>query len=87
MGQAKNRRVTVRMESEMTRQQMEKKIAAIIAAEEKAAAQKAAAEKAAQEKAARVPEALPASLQQLEQMVEQQDITNGRQPSSNFLSR
>ena len=80
-GQAKNRRVTVRMESETTRKQMEKKIAAIIAAEEKAAAEKAAAEKAALEKASQVPAALPASLQQLEQMVEQQDLTSGRQPT------
>lgn len=79
-GQAKNRRVTVRLESETTRKQMEKKIAAIIAAEERAAEKKAAAEKAAQEKAAQVPEALPASLQQLEQMVEEQDLTSGKQP-------
>lgn len=80
-GQAKNRRVTVRMESETTRKHMEKKIAAIIAAEEKAAEQKAAAEKAAEEVASQVPAALPASLQQLEQMVEQQDLTSGRQPA------
>jgi sodium-type flagellar protein MotY len=80
-GQAKNRRVTVRMESEITRKQMEKKIAAIIAEEEKVAAEKAAAEKAAQEKASLVPAALPASLQQLEQMVEQQDLTSSRQPT------
>lgn len=80
-GQAKNRRVTVRLESDATRKEMEKKIAAIIAAEEKAAEQKAAAEKAAQEKASAVPAALPASLQQLEQMVEQQDLTSGKQPT------
>lgn len=79
-GQPKNRRVTIRLESETTRKQMEKKIAAIIAAEERAAEKKAAAEKAAQEKAAQVPEALPASLQQLEQMVEEQDLTSGKQP-------
>jgi outer membrane protein OmpA-like peptidoglycan-associated protein len=81
-GQAKNRRVTVRMENEATRKQMEKKIAAIIAAEEKAAEQKAAEEKVAQEKASAVPAALPANLQQLEQMVEQQDLTSGKQPTS-----
>lgn len=80
-GQAKNRRVTVRLESETTREQMEKKIAAIIAAEEKAAAKKAAEEQAAQEKAAAIPAALPASLQQLEQLVEQQDLTSGKQPT------
>lgn len=80
-GQAKNRRVTVRLESEATRKEMEKKIAAIIAAEEKAAEQKAAAEKAEQAKNSAVPAALPASLQQLEQMVEQQDLTSGKQPT------
>lgn len=81
-GQAKNRRVTVRLENETTRKEMEKKIAAIIAAEEKAAEQKEAAEKTAQEKASTAPAALPASLQQLEQMVEQQDLTSGKQPAS-----
>lgn len=81
-GQSKNRRVTLRLESEATRKEMEKKIAAIIAAEEKAAEQKAAADKVAQEKASAVPTALPAGLQQLEQMVEQQDLTSGKQPTS-----
>jgi len=80
-GHAKNRRVTVRLESEATRKQMEKKIAAIIAAEEKAAEQKAVAEKEAQAKSSAVPAALPASLEQLEQMVEQQDLTSGKQPT------
>lgn len=86
-GQAKNRRVTVRMENEATRKAMEKKIAAIIAAEEKAAEEKAAKEKAAADQAAAeqtssAPAGLPASLQELEQMVEQQDLTSGKQPSS-----
>ena len=91
-GQARNRRVTVRMENDATRKQMEKKVAAIVAAEELAAAKKAAEEKAAQEKAMQqqvaqedtpvVPSALPVSLQQLEQLVEQQDITSGWQPAS-----
>jgi len=84
-GQAKNRRVTVRLESETTRAQMERKIAAIIAAEEKAAAQKAAEDKAAQDKAATSPAALPASLQQLEQMVEEQDLTTGKQPDARLM--
>lgn len=84
-GQAKNRRVTVRLESETTRAQMERKIAAIIAAEEKAAAQKAAEDKAAQDKAATPPAALPASLQQLEQMVEEQDLTTGKQPDARLM--
>lgn len=79
-GQAKNRRVTVRMENEATRKAMEKKIAAIIAAEEKAAEEKAAGEKAAAEQASSLPAALPANLRDLEQMVEQQDLTNGKQP-------
>jgi outer membrane protein OmpA-like peptidoglycan-associated protein len=81
-GQAKNRRVTVRMENEATRKQMEKKIAAIIAAEEKAAEQKAAAEKTAQEHAVPESSAVPASLQELEQMVEQQDLMSGKQPGT-----
>ncbi len=81
-GQAKNRRVTVRMENEATRKEMEKKIAAIIAAEEKATEQKAAAENTAKEKSSEVPAALPASLQQLEEMVEQQDLTSGKQLKS-----
>lgn len=81
-GQAKNRRVTVRMENEATRKEMEKKIAAIIAAEEKAAEQKAATEKKAQESSAPASSALPVNLQDLEQMVEQQDLTSGKQPTS-----
>ncbi len=85
-GQAQNRRVTVRLENEATREQMEKRMAAIIAAEEKAAAKKAAEEKAAQEKAVQekttdATVALPASLQQLEELVEQQDLTSGKQPA------
>lgn len=91
-GQAKNRRVTVRMENAATRKQMEKKIAALLAAEQQAAAKKAAEAKAAEETAAVqqiaqenvsiAPAALPVSLQQLEQLVEQQDITHGWQPAS-----
>jgi len=80
-GQAKNRRVTVRMENEATRKAMEKKIASIIAAEEKAAEEKAAAEQAAAETASSVPAALPANLQDLEQMVEQQDLTSDKKPT------
>lgn len=75
-GQAKNRRVTIRLESAATRKEREKKIAAIIAAEAKVAEQKAA-----QEKASSISAALPASLQQLEQMVEQQDLGGGKQPA------
>lgn len=80
-GQAKNRRVTVRMENEATRKEMEKKIAAIIAAEEKAAEQKAATEKKAQEHATSASSALPVNLQDIEKMVEQQDLTSGKQPT------
>lgn len=87
-GQAKNRRVTVRMENAATRKQMEQKIAALIAAEAKKAAdakaaqEKAGAQQIAQEHASAAPVALPVSLQQLEQLVEQQDITRGWQPAS-----
>lgn len=89
-GQAQNRRITIRLESEATRKEMEKKMAAIIAAEEKAAeakiaAEKATQEKAAQEKAVSSPAALPANLQQLEQMVERQDITRGIQPNTDSM--
>lgn len=76
-GQAQNRRITVRMENEATRKEMEKKIAAIIAAEEKAAA-----EKAAKERASSASSALPVNLQDLEQLVEQQDLTSGKQPDA-----
>lgn len=84
-GQAKNRRVTIRLENETTRKEMEKKIAAIKDAEQKAAAEQAEAAKAAQDQsssssATQTP--LPESLQQLEQMVEQQDLTSGVQPDA-----
>lgn len=78
-GQAKNRRVTIRLENETTRKEMEKKIAAIKDAEQKAAEQKAAAESSAQASSASAE--LPVNLQQLEQMVEQQNLTSGKQPA------
>lgn len=77
-GQAKNRRVTVRLENDTTRREMEKKIAAIKLAEQQAA-EKAAAQSSASSAA------LPPSLQQLEQMVEQQDITRGKQPDTALM--
>lgn len=70
-GQAKNRRVTVRLENASTRQQMEKKIAAIKLAEQKAA-EKTAGQSSASNSS------LPPTLEQLEQMVEQQDLTSAR---------
>jgi sodium-type flagellar protein MotY len=76
-GQSKNRRVTVRMENEATRKAMEKKVAAIKEAEQKAA------EKAAQ--ASSDGADLPVNLQQLEQMVEQQNLTSGKQPDITSL--
>jgi len=81
-GQAKNRRVTIRLENETTRKEMEKKITAIKDAEQKAAEQKAAAESSAQAQARSSSSAgeLPVNLQQLEQMVEQQNLTSGKQP-------
>lgn len=72
-GQAKNRRVTVRLENEATRQEMEKKIAAT-----KDAEQKAAAEKAAQ--AATAPEVPGIDAKQLEKLTEQQNLSTGKQP-------
>lgn len=72
-GQAKNRRVTVRLESEQTRKEMEKKIAAIKEAEQKAAAEKAA--KDATEKTD--PGINPA---ELEKLTEQQNLSSGKQP-------
>jgi len=88
-GQAKNRRVTIRLENESTRKEMEKKIAAIKEAEQKAAEQKAAADAQAEAKTATQSQlsssasSLPVNLQQLEQMVEQQDLTSGQQPAVN----
>ena len=73
-GQAKNRRVTIRLENETTRKEMEKKIAAIKEAEQKAAANTSQAQSSANSSD------LPVNLQQLEQMVEHQDLTSGKQP-------
>lgn len=72
-GQARNRRVTVRLENSETRKEMEKKVAVIKAAEEKAAAEKAA--KSAAESS------IPAiNAKQLEDLTEQQNLSNGKQP-------
>lgn len=72
-GQAKNRRVTVRLENAETRKEMEKKVAAIKASEEKAAAEKAASSEAEK--------SVPAiDAKQLEDLTEQQNIMNGKQP-------
>lgn len=77
-GQAKNRRVTVRLENDTTRREMEKKIAAIKLAEQKAV-EKAAAQSSASNSSP------PSSLQQLEQMVEEQDLTSGKQPDAALM--
>lgn len=76
-GQAKNRRVTIRLENETTRKEMEKKIAAI-----KDAEQKAAAESSAQAQSSSAGAELPINLQELEKMVEQQNLTSGKQPTA-----
>lgn len=87
-GQAKNRRVTIRLENETTRKEMEKKITTIKAAEQKAATEKAKAEaeveakKTTQDQPSSAAAPLPTSLQELERMVEQQDLTSGKQPDS-----
>jgi outer membrane protein OmpA-like peptidoglycan-associated protein len=102
-GQARNRRVTVRLETAATRAAMEKRIAAILAAEQQATALAAPEQTVAQQKSSDVesgrssarPEtvtldrpppgkdvaasdSLPLTLEQLEQMVEQQDLASGR---------
>lgn len=77
-GQAKNRRVTVRLENDTTRREMEKKIAAIKLAEQKTA-EKSAAQSSASNSSP------PASPQQLEQMVEEQDLTSGKQPDAALM--
>ncbi len=74
-GQAKNRRVTVRLENAETRKEMEKKVAAIKAAEEKAAAEKVNSS----EREKSVP-AIDA--RQLEDLTEQQNLLNGKQPEA-----
>jgi outer membrane protein OmpA-like peptidoglycan-associated protein len=80
-GQAKNRRVTIRLENETTRKEMEKKIGAIKEAELNAAEQKAAAEQSARSQPSSASATLPLNLQQLEQMVEKQNLTSGKQPT------
>jgi outer membrane protein OmpA-like peptidoglycan-associated protein len=79
-GQAKNRRVTVRLENETTRKEMEKKIAVIKEAEQKAVAEKTAKNTA--DKEASDKEASAISTQELEHLTETQDLTTGQQPRS-----
>lgn len=78
-GQVKNRRVTIRLENQTTRTEMEKKIAAIKAAEQKIAEQKAADEQSSEPPIAGATQ--PLGLQELEKMVEQQNLTSGKQPT------
>jgi hypothetical protein len=61
----------VRLENASTRLEMDKKIAAIKLAEQKAA-EKTVGQSSASNSS------LPSTLEQLEQMVEQQDLTSGR---------
>jgi outer membrane protein OmpA-like peptidoglycan-associated protein len=79
-GQARNRRVTVRLENAETRKQMEKKIAAIKEAEQKAAAEKAIKEAKAEEKTQDPATIIdPAELQRL---TEEQELPTGAQPGT-----
>ncbi|MFC3116485.1 MotY family protein [Cellvibrio fontiphilus] len=78
-GQAKNRRITLRLENESTRKDMERRVAALKAAEEKAAAEQAAKAAAAAEKQTSA-EASSVTPSQLEDLVERQNLTNGKQP-------
>lgn len=73
-GQAKNRRITLRLENDITRKELERRVAALKAEEEKAAAEQAATA----EKQAAGASSVTAS--QLEQWVEQQNLTSGKQP-------
>lgn len=80
-GQAKNRRVTVRLENATTRKEMERKIAAIRLAEKKA--EEAALAQAAAQAATPTPvsdEPKPITVQKLEEMVERQNLSSGKQP-------
>ena len=83
-GQAKNRRVTVRLENETTRKEMEKKIAAIKLAEQKAE-QEALAKAAVQLESAEANEPAPITVQKLEEMVERQNLSSGKQPVNELM--
>lgn len=83
-GQAKNRRVTVRLENETTRKEMEKKIAAIKLAEQKAE-QEALAKAATQTASSASNEPKPISVQRLEEMVERQNLGSGKQPVGELM--
>lgn len=78
-GQAKNRRITLRLENESTRKDMERRVAARKAAEEKVAAEQAAKAAAEAEKQA-ASGASSVTTSQLEELVEQQNLNNGKQP-------
>lgn len=78
-GQAKNRRITLRLENESTRKEMERRVAALKAAEEKTAAEQAAKVAAEAEKQAAA-EASSVTASQLEQLVEKQNLNSGKQP-------
>lgn len=74
-GQAKNRRVTLRLENEATRKAMEKKISAAKEAETKAAAEQSAKKDEAGDTPA-------IGVSELEELAEQQDLLNSQQSSS-----
>jgi outer membrane protein OmpA-like peptidoglycan-associated protein len=78
-GQAKNRRITLRLENESTRKDREQRVAVLRAAEEKAAAEQAAKVAAEAEKQG-TSETASVTTSQLEQLVEQQNLNSGKQP-------
>lgn len=80
-GQAKNRRVTLRLENAQTRAERAQKIAALRAAEAKAlagAAASSATTKSATESIGNDADGL--TIRRLEQMVEEQNLSSGQQP-------
>lgn len=82
VGQAKNRRITLRLENESSRKEMERRVAALKVAAEKAAAELAAKEALAAEKQGAV-DASSVTTSQLEQLVEKQNLNSGSQPDLN----
>ncbi|HTF95000.1 MAG TPA: OmpA family protein [Cellvibrio sp.] len=82
-GQAKNRRVTVRLENAETRKELEKKITALKEAEQKASAEKAAKDKSAEGTRAPAENTVPTiDAAELEKLTEEQPLPGVRQPDA-----
>lgn len=77
VGQAKNRRITLRLENAATRKEMEQRVAALKAAAD------LAAKKAAEAEQAEAADASSVTTSQLEQLVEKQNLNSGSQPDLN----